>query len=86
MPKSKPDAQQTADSRTIRRNLDEQGSSLLVIERENPGHILVTVAYAKDHNALVYSVNRNRVVCTTFGNELERFEYDIDNLAIYRSF
>ncbi|GAB3791027.1 hypothetical protein GCM10028818_61810 [Spirosoma horti] len=74
-----------SDSWAIRQNLDAKESSILVIDRKNPNHIMEAKAYGRDVNGSTDSLNQNRVVCTTFGNELERYEYDIDDIAIYRS-
>ncbi|WP_460967879.1 hypothetical protein [Spirosoma migulaei] len=42
-------------------------------------------AFVMEVNGSTNCLNQNRVVCTTFGNERERYEYNIDDIAIYRS-
>jgi hypothetical protein len=74
-----------SDSRIIRLNLATRGSSILVIDRKNPQHIMEAKAFVTEVTGSTNSLNQNRVVCTTFGNEQERYEYAIDDIAIYRS-
>ncbi|GAB3717607.1 hypothetical protein GCM10028816_00850 [Spirosoma lituiforme] len=74
-----------SDSRIIRLNLDNKESSILVIDRKNPSHIMEAKAFVMEVNGSINCLNQNRVVCTTFGNEREQYEFAIDDIAIYRS-
>lgn len=76
-------SQYSSDSQILRKNLDQKQSSILVVERGNPEPIMTLEGYVDERNS--DSNSRNRVLCSLFGNEEEKREYNLDDIQIYRS-
>ena len=76
-------SQNVSDRSKIQRNLDERGSAILVMERGNPANIMVAEGYVNEK--LTNHINRNRIVCTTFGATMNKQEFDIDDIELYRN-
>lgn len=74
-----------SDQIKIQRNLDEKGSAILVMERGNPANIMTPEGYVNKKTVLRNQINRNRVICTTFGETMEKQEFDIDDIELYRN-
>lgn len=72
-----------SDGRIIRRHVEAKDSSILVIERANPGHLMNPMKFVDEDSDGMN--NRNRILCSTFGNKLETAEYNLEDIEIYRS-
>lgn len=70
------------DADEIRQNLDHNQSAMLVIERGKPSPIMTPESYGK--SLLLTTLNRDRVVCSLFGDEGDKREFSLTDLAIYR--
>ena len=71
------------DAEDIQHNLDFQEGAMLVIERGSPTRIMTPEAYGK--GLLLATVNRERILCSYFGNSREKREFDLADLEIYRN-